>query len=63
MGVFEEKGSRCVPGNEMEEIYEGTASKVRVNRIEGESFYTNRGVRQGCSLSPALFAAFLGDIY
>ena len=50
------------PVTKMEEIYEETVSKVREDGIQSESFYTNRGVRQGCLLSPALFAAYLGYI-
>ena len=43
----------------MEEIYQEAVSKARVNGIESENLYINRGVRQGRPLSPALFAAYL----
>ncbi|KAJ3660703.1 hypothetical protein Zmor_005141 [Zophobas morio] len=56
------KGVDAYLVTKMEEIYEETVNTVRVNGIESESFYTNRGVRQGWPLSPALFAAYLGDI-
>ena len=56
------KGVDAYLVTKMEEIYEETVSKVRVNGIESENFYTNRGVRQGCPLRPGLFAAYLGDI-
>ncbi|WP_255576954.1 reverse transcriptase domain-containing protein [Enterobacter cloacae complex sp. 2DZ2F20B] len=56
------KGVDAYLVTKMEEIYEETVNKVRMNGIETESFYTNRGVRQGCPLSPVLFAAYLGDI-
>ncbi|KAJ3651280.1 hypothetical protein Zmor_017330 [Zophobas morio] len=53
------KGVDAYLVTKMEEIYEETVSKVRMNGIESESFYTNRGVRQGC---PALLAVYLGNI-
>ena len=56
------KGIDAYLVTKMEGIYAETVSKVRVNRIESESFYTNRGVRQGWPLSPALFATYPGDI-
>ncbi|KAH0816026.1 hypothetical protein GEV33_006765 [Tenebrio molitor] len=46
----------------IEEIYEETISRVRVDGRVSECFKTNKGVRQGCPLSPSLFAAFIGDI-
>jgi hypothetical protein len=46
----------------IEEIYEETISRVRVDGRVSECFKTYRGVRQGCPLSPSLFAAFIGDI-
>jgi hypothetical protein len=35
---------------------------VRVDGRVSECFKTYKGVGQGCSLSPSLFAAFIGDI-
>ncbi|KAH0817175.1 hypothetical protein GEV33_005616 [Tenebrio molitor] len=46
----------------IEEIYEETISRVRVDGRVSECFKTYKGVRQGCPLSPSLFAAFIGDI-
>ncbi|KAH0816691.1 hypothetical protein GEV33_006099 [Tenebrio molitor] len=45
-----------------EEIYEETISRVRVDGRVSECVKTYKGVRQGCPLSPSLFAAFIGDI-
>jgi hypothetical protein len=46
----------------IEEIYEETISRVRVDGRVSECFKTYKGVRQGCPVSPSLFAAFIGDI-
>ncbi|KAH0821274.1 hypothetical protein GEV33_001517 [Tenebrio molitor] len=46
----------------IEEIYEETISRVRVGGRVSECFKTYKGVRQGCPLSPSLFAAFIGDM-
>jgi hypothetical protein len=46
----------------IEEIYEETISRLRVDGRVSECFKTYKGVRQGCPLSPSLFAAFIGDI-
>lgn len=37
-------------------------SRVRVEGMEGESFWTTRRVRQGCPLNPILFNILLADL-
>lgn len=46
----------------IEEVYRETRSKVRVGKEEGESFWTARGVRQGCPMSPHLFNLLIADV-
>ena len=46
----------------IERIYRETKSKVRIGKNYAESFWTEKGVRQGCPLSPQLFILFIADI-
>ncbi|XP_076301876.1 uncharacterized protein LOC143219998 [Lasioglossum baleicum] len=55
-GVREGLVERCV------EVLRETRSKVRVEKKEGKSFWTVKGVRQGCPLSPILFTMLIADM-
>lgn len=44
-----------------EEVLKETVSRVRVEE-EGEKFWINRGVRQGCFLSLCLFTLLIADL-
>lgn len=44
------------------EVLRETVSKVRVGEREGDSFWTERGLRQGCPLSPCLFTLLVADL-
>lgn len=48
--------------NRIAEIYSETLSSIRVNDKESSPFWTTRGLRQGCPMSPLLFSIYLSDI-
>jgi len=55
-GVREGLVRRC------EEVLKETVSRVSVGDREEERFWTGKGVRQGCPLSPSVFTLLLADI-
>ncbi|CAD6237892.1 GSCOCG00012499001-RA-CDS [Cotesia congregata] len=55
-GVSEGLVRRC------EVVLKETCSRVRVGKELGERFWTMKGLRQGCPLSPLLFVLFLADL-
>jgi len=36
-------------------LYENSVSKIKIGKQLSSGFYTTKGLRQGCSLSPTLF--------
>lgn len=46
----------------VEKILKETRSKVRIGKRVEENFWTAKGVRQGCPLSPLLFNILLADM-
>lgn len=43
-------------------MYEGTAASVKKGPITTDTFSTQRGIIQGCPLSPQLFNVFLDKV-
>ncbi|XP_067207866.1 golgin subfamily A member 6-like protein 22 [Linepithema humile] len=62
VGAMRERGVREGLVERVEEVLKETKSKVRVGGEVGENFWTARGVKQGCPLSPLLFNIMLADI-
>lgn len=46
----------------IKEIYEATQNVIQAGDNTSDSFWTKVGVRQGCPLSPTLFALYIADI-
>ena len=46
----------------IEEIYKETSNVVKIKGIMGERWWTRKGVRQGCLLSPTLFSVVIADL-
>lgn len=60
--VMERRGIRKVIVERVKEIYMSTKNVVRVDRRVSERFWTEKGLRQDCPLSPILFSLLIADI-
>lgn len=58
-------GKYCIPQKIVrliQDLHDGTRSRVRINREESEPFDTKSGLRQGCVLAPILFNIVLDHV-
>ena len=62
MGGYDRKGNKKSLIERVREIYKETKDRVRVGNGVSEEFSTELGLRQGCPLSPLLFAVFIADM-
>ena len=62
MEALKRRGVRKGLIERIEEVYRETMSRVKVGKESGEVFWTGKGVRQGCPLSPMLFNLLTADM-
>ena len=60
--VMERRGIDKELVKKIQEVYEETVCAVKVNEKVSKQFWTVKGVRQGCPLSPSLFAIYIAEI-
>lgn len=60
--MMEKKGIKGRLVNRILEIYKETKSRIRIGDVEVGEFWTEEGIRQGCSLSPIVFNLCLADL-
>lgn len=60
--TMRERGIREGLIKRVEEVLGETSCRVKVGRVIGERFWTRRGARQGCPLSPLLFNILMADM-
>lgn len=60
--IMRERGISKMLRERIDEIYRETRNRVRANGIYSEKFWTTKGLRQGCPLSPALFSLYTADL-
>jgi hypothetical protein len=46
----------------IQSLYKGSSSKIKIGNIITKDFEVTKGLRQGCSLSPALFKIYLEQV-
>ena len=60
--AIEKRGVKEGLRERVREIYRETLSRVKVGGEIGEGFWTAKGLRQGCPLSPILFNLLIADV-
>ena len=59
---MKETGIRKGIVERIKELYEETENRIRIGDKYTKTFWAERGVRQGCPLSPVLFTVFMADL-